>query len=194
MSPRGKAIPRLISAGERVLVAVGPRAVTARSVAREAGVATGALYHHLAEFDDFLAALVLDRFRAQAEQKAGFPQRAGSRTVEQNLADAAVSLLESPTLAVADLVRARTGLSVKVMGELDAGAAGLPEVQRAIVAYLEEERRLGRIAAAADTEAGTLMLVGAVTTCSCCTVRALRSRPARRIAAAVLIGLTERAP
>jgi AcrR family transcriptional regulator len=200
MSPRGKAIPQLreqlISAGERVLVAGGPGAVTARSVAREAGVATGSLYHHFADFDDFLAALVLGRFRAQAERMAGFPQRAGSRTVEENLTDAAAGLLESPTLAVADLVRARAGLSVKVMGELDAGAAGMPQVQRAIVAYLEEERRLGRIAAGADTEAGALMLVGAVHHLLLLHGSGLPqpARAARRIAAAMLTGLTERAP
>jgi AcrR family transcriptional regulator len=50
-------------------------------VAREAGVATGALYYHFAGFDDFLAAMVLDRFRVQAERMVGFPRRAGSRTV-----------------------------------------------------------------------------------------------------------------
>lgn len=200
MSPRGKAIPqlreRLILAGERVLVAGGPGAVTARAVAREAGVATGLLYHHFGNFDEFLAALVLDRFRVQAERMAGFPQRAGSRTVEVNLADAAAGLLESPALAVADLVRARAGLSVKVMGELNAGAAGMPEVQRAIVAYLDEERRLGRIAAAADTEAGALLLLGAVHHLLLMHGSGL-SQPdgaARRIAAAVLTGLTERGP
>jgi AcrR family transcriptional regulator len=199
MSPRGKAIPqlreRLVLAGERVLVAGGPGAVTARAVAREAGVATGLLYHHFGSFDDFLAALVLDRFRGQAERMAGFPQRAGSRTVEENLTDAAAGLLESPALAVADLVRARVGLSVKVMGELDAGAAGMPEVQSAIVAYLDEERRLGRIAASADTQAGALLLVGAVHHLLLLHGSGLL-RPAgaaRRIAAAMLTGLTERA-
>lgn len=199
MSPRGKTIPqlreRLISAGERLLVAGGPGAVTARAVASEAGVATGLLYYHFADFDDFLAALVLDCFRAQAERMAGLPRRAGSGTVEENLAGAAAGLLESPTLAVADLVRARAGLSVKVMGELGAGAPGMPEIQRAIVAYLEEERRLGRIAAAADTEAGALMLVGAVHHLLLLHGSGL-AQPAgmaRRIAAAVVTGLTERA-
>jgi AcrR family transcriptional regulator len=166
-------------------------------VAREAGAATGALHYHFADFDDYLAALVLDRCRVQAERMAGFPRRASSRTVEENLADAAApALLESSTLAVADLVRARTGLSVKVMGELEAGAAGLPEVRRAIIDYLEEERRLGRIAAGADTEAGALMLVGAAHHLLLLHGSGL-PRPvdvAHRIAAAMLTGLTERAP
>lgn len=197
MSPRGKAIPqlreRLILAGERLLTAGGPGAVTARAVAREAGVATGLLYHHFVDFDDFLAALVLERFRAQAGQMAGFPGRAGTRTVTENLAAAAAGLLESPALAVADLVRARAGLSVKVMGELGAGAPGMPEVQHAIVAYLDAERRIGRIAVAADTEAAALLLMGAVHHLLLMHGSGL-SEPAgmaRRIAAAVVTGLTE---
>ena len=200
MSPRGKAIPqlreRLILAGERVLVAGGPGAVTARAVAREAGVATGLLYHHFGNFDDFLAELVIDRLRAQAERMDGFPQRAGSRTVEENLADAAAGLLESPALAVADLVRSRAGLSVKVMEEMDAGAAGMPQVQRAIAGYLDAERRLGRIAAGADTEAGALLLMGAVHHLLLLHGSGLPqpADAARRIAAAVLTGLTERGP
>jgi AcrR family transcriptional regulator len=46
--------------------------VTARPVAREAGVATDALYYHFPDFDDFLAALVFDRVRVQAERMSGF--------------------------------------------------------------------------------------------------------------------------
>ena len=198
MSPRGKAIPqlreRLILAGERLLTAGGPGAVTARAVAQEAGVATGLLYHHFADFDDFLAALVLERFRAQARQVAGFPDRAGTRTVTDNLAAAAAALLESPALAVADLVRTRAGLSVKVMGELGAGAPGMREVQRAIVGYLDAERRIGRIAAAADTEAAALLLMGAAHHLLLMHGSGL-SDPAglaRRIAAAVVTGLMER--
>ena len=200
MSPRGKAIPqlreRLIRAGERVLAAGGPGAVTARAVAREAGVSVGLLYHHFADFDDFLAALVVERFRVQAGQLAGFAGRAGTRTVTENLADAAAGLLESPALAVADLVRARAGLSVKVMAALDAGAPGMAAVQQAIAGYLDEERRLGRIAAGADTEAGSLLLVGAVHQLLLGHGSGLPqpAGAARRIAAAVVTGMTESGP
>jgi AcrR family transcriptional regulator len=166
MSPRGQAIPdireRLFRAGERVLMAGGPGAISARSVAREAGVAAGALYNHFEDLDDFLAALVVDRFRVQAERAADLPALAGSRTVAENLSDAALALLESPTLAVAELVRARVNLSGRVMETLDPGAAGMPEIQGAIVSYLEHERALGRIAAGADAEAAALMLTGAM--------------------------------
>jgi AcrR family transcriptional regulator len=166
MSPRGQAIPnireRLFRAAERVLMEGGPGALSARSVAREANVAAGALYNHFDDLDDFLAELVIERFRVQAERARELPERAGSGTVQENLTIAALALLESPTLAVADLVRARVGLSARVMASLDAGAPGMADVQAAIVTYLERERSLGRVARAADTEAAALMLTGAM--------------------------------
>lgn len=149
MSPRGQAIPgireRLFRAAEKVLLGGGPGAVSARAVAGEAGVAVGVLYNHFDDLDDFLAELVIDRLRVQADRLRGLDGLAGSRTVAENLADTAAGLLESPTLAVA---------------ELGDGAPGISEVQGAIAAYLEGERRLGRITAEADTETAALILVG----------------------------------
>jgi AcrR family transcriptional regulator len=165
MSPRGRAIPdireRLFRAGEHVLMTGGPAAVSARSVAREAGVAAGALYNHFDDLDDFLAELVVDRFRVQAERAAALPRLAGTHSVAGNLAAAVLALLESPTLAVAELVRARPGLPARVMATLDAGAPGMAEIEAALVAYLDRERELGRVAADADVQAAVLMLTGA---------------------------------
>lgn len=164
MSPRGQAIPgireRLFRAAEKVLLGGGPGAVSARAVAGEAGVAVGVLYNHFDDLDDFLAELVIDRLRVQADRLRGLDGLAGSRTVAENLADTAAGLLESPTLAVAELVRARPGLSLQATTKLGDGAPGISEVQGAIAAYLEGERRLGRITAEADTETAALILVG----------------------------------
>jgi AcrR family transcriptional regulator len=159
-------------------------------------VAAGVLYNHFEDLDDFLAELVVDRFRVQAERAAELPRLAGSRTVTMNLAEAALALLESPTLAVAELVRARLGLSLRVMRALEAGAPGMREIEGAIVAYLESERRLGRIAAGADTDAAALMLVGAMHHL----LLLHGAEPpdpdeaARRVAQALVTGLTERRP
>jgi AcrR family transcriptional regulator len=200
MSPRGQVIPdireRLFGAGERVLMRSGPGAVSARAVASEAGVAAGVLYNHFEDLDDFLAELVVDRFRVQAERAAELPRLAGSRTVTANLADAALGLLESPTLAVAQLVRARLGLSSRVMKSLAAGVPGMPEIEGAIVAYLEIERRVGRIAAGADAEAAALMLVGAMHHLLLLHGAELPDpdEAARRVAQALVAGLTDHRP
>jgi AcrR family transcriptional regulator len=195
MSPRGKPIPeireRLFRAGERVLVAGGPGAVSARAVADEAGVAVGLLYNHFEDLDEFLVELVLDRFRVQAEKTAELPALAGSRTVADNLADAGLALLESPGLAVAELARARQGLFARVSARLAEGSRGLGDVQGSIAAYLEEERRLGRLAADADPTAAALMLVGAVHHLLLLHGSELRAprQTAERVATALVAGL-----
>jgi AcrR family transcriptional regulator len=200
VSPRGQVIPdsreRLFRAGERVLVRSGPGAISARAVAAEAGVATGLLYSHFADLDDFLAELVISRFRVEAERAAGLPELAGSRTVTENLADAALALLQSPVLAVAELVRARPGLSLRVMETLAAGAPGMPEIQGAVTAYLDSERRLGRVAARADTQAAALILVGAMHHVLLLHGSAPpgHAETARRVAEIIAAGITEHRP
>ena len=52
---------QLFDAAERVLLRDGPSALTSRAVTTEAGVAKGVLHRHFADFDAFLAELVLDR-------------------------------------------------------------------------------------------------------------------------------------
>ncbi len=200
MSPRGQAIPgireRLFGAAEQVLMDGGPGAISARAVAREAGVAAGVLYNHFEDLDDFLAELVIDRLRVQAQGVRGLPDLAGSRTVAENLTDAAAGLLDSPALAVAELVRTRPGLSLRVSGKLSAGAPGIPEVQGAIAAYLEGERRLGRVAADADTEAAAMILIAAVhhlLVLHGSELAKLREA-AERVVETLLAGITERRP
>src|SRR5689334_3785252 len=52
---------QLFDAAERVLLRDGAAALTSRAVTTEAGVAKGVLHRHFADFDAFLAELVLDR-------------------------------------------------------------------------------------------------------------------------------------
>ena len=52
---------QLFAAAERVLLRDGPHALTSRAVTAEAGCAKGVLHKHFADFDAFLAELVMDR-------------------------------------------------------------------------------------------------------------------------------------
>ena len=72
---------QLFDAAERVLLRDGPSALTSRAVTTEAGVAKGVLHRHFADFDAFLAELVLDRVARIAGQAAALrdpPGRAPS--------------------------------------------------------------------------------------------------------------------
>lgn len=70
MSPRGVAIEglreRLFAAAERVLARDGAAALTSRAVTEEAECAKGVLHTHFAGLDEFVAELVLYRFRTAA--------------------------------------------------------------------------------------------------------------------------------
>ncbi|MDX2679240.1 TetR/AcrR family transcriptional regulator [Streptomyces soliscabiei] len=166
MSPRGVAIPelreQLFSAAEQILLRDGPQGLTGRAVTREAGCATGLLHNHFGDLEGFLTELVVEQFRVQAEAAAHLPGLAGSGSVADNLVGASMSLLESTTLAIANLVIARPSLRPRVESALAAGAPGLPEVTASLTAYLDAEKRLGRVAEAADSQAITVALIGTV--------------------------------
>ncbi|MGH8996047.1 MAG: TetR/AcrR family transcriptional regulator [Acidimicrobiales bacterium] len=153
---------RLFEAAERVLVDRGPGGLTSRAVTAEAGVAKGVLHRHFADFDDFLAAFVLDRTGRLDEVSAGLLQTAGTKTVVANLTNALLILFGPVTVGIVALVISRDGLRHRLA---DAGASRLPLIQEAtamIAGYLGAERDRGRIRS--DADVGTLAptLIGAV--------------------------------
>ncbi|MFI0448881.1 TetR family transcriptional regulator [Actinomadura sp. 6N118] len=147
---------RLFRAAERVLASEGPGGVSARSVTKEAGCATGVLYNNFADLDEFLTELTLDRIRLESARMAALGERAGTGTVAGNLVEAGVALLESPAFAVAALVFSRPGLSQRI------APTALGEIEAGLAAYLGREQRLGRLAPQADTQAAAMMLFAAL--------------------------------
>lgn len=164
--PRGIAIaePRqhLFAAAERVIAAQGPSMLTSRAVAREAGVATGLLFAHFANFDDFLVGYAVDRSFQIAGAAASLPGRAGTGTVAANLSEAALATPLIALLAITRLFASRPTLVADVEAILGSGSAALRALERTIVEYLIAERQLGRILAGPDTEALALAVVGVV--------------------------------
>jgi AcrR family transcriptional regulator len=162
--PRGVAIPevrqQLFAAVEQLIATAGPSRLTSRAVTHEAGVATGLLYTHFANFDDFLVAYAIDRAFHISGEVAGLPKRAGSGTVAGNV-ERAVRALPLDTLqAVIRLTALRPDLAAKVEAVLGGGTAGPQAVEQAIAGYLAAEQRLGRVAAGADPEVLALAVVG----------------------------------
>jgi AcrR family transcriptional regulator len=165
MSPRGKPNPHaralLLAATERLIRRDGIEAVTTRTVAREAQVATGLLYNYFADKDELLVALLDYRLRAAGTRLTALPARAGTRTVRENLVEIVAESLDTllayaPLLAVLmsrpDL---RPGADQPTIG---------PDREEAIVparAYLQAELRAGRIRHGSDVDAAAMLLVGA---------------------------------
>ena len=165
MSPRGRAIPgvreQLFQAADRLLVRAGPAALTTRAITSEAGVANGVLHRHFRDLDTFLAEFAADRLRAIADIAAALPARAGQGTVIGNLTDATLALFGSSALALVNLVASRPALGT-ALEHITTVGSGLGDVEKHFTAYLEAEKKLGRIAADADTQTIAFTLLGSV--------------------------------
>ncbi|MEU6021149.1 TetR/AcrR family transcriptional regulator [Micromonospora sp. NPDC047134] len=160
--PRGVATPEprqhLFAAAERVIVEEGSSRLTSRAVTREAGVATGLLFTHFTNFDDFLVGYAVDRSFQLAGAVAGLPARAGSATVTENLSEVGQALPPTTLVTMTRLMAYRPGITAEVEAVLGPGSAGLQPVERSIARYLAAEQQLGRVPASADPEALALVV------------------------------------
>jgi AcrR family transcriptional regulator len=163
--PTGVAIrdarQQLFAAAERVLLRDGPSALTSRAVTAEAGVAKGVLHRHFADFDAFLAEFVLDRVERMDPQAAALREAAGTGSVAGNLAGALTALFGSVAVAIVALVDFRDELRARLREAWPAGVPVLTEAMVMIASYLAAERDMGRIAADADVDTLSAVLIGA---------------------------------
>lgn len=162
---RGVAIPevgeQLFAAADRVLARDGAAGVTTRAVTAEAGVANGVLHRHFRGLDDFLAAFVASRLSGIASGTAELPGRAGEGTVAGNLTQATMAVFGASAQALMSLVAAKPELG-KVLEHDAQDTDGLGSIERHFAAYLDAEKNLGRIGAAADTQTLAFTLLGTV--------------------------------
>ena len=162
---RGVAIPevreQLLAAADRVLARDGPAGLTTRAVTAEAGVANGMMHRHFRDLDEFLTSFVASRLAVIADNAAALPGRAGDGTVTGNLTEATVAVFGISAQALMSLVAAKPELGAAL--EHAAGrAGGLGDIERHFAAYLDAEKKLGRIGPGADTETLAFTLLGTV--------------------------------
>ncbi len=152
---------QLFDAAERVLLRGGPNVLTSRAVTVEAGCAKGVLHRHFADFDAFLAELVLDRVARIDRQAAALRRSAGTGTVAGNVTSALTELFGSVAVAIIGLIIFRDDLRVRLRQATPTGVPVLTEATGMIASYLTTERNLGRIAADADVATLAPTLIGA---------------------------------
>jgi AcrR family transcriptional regulator len=152
---------QLFDAAERVLLRDGPHALTSRAVTSEAGCAKGVLHRHFADFDTFLAELVLDRVARIGDQAAALRESAGTGTVTGNLTAALTALFGSVALEILGLVTFRDDLRARLRQVTPTGLPIVTEAGRMIASYLIAEQERGRIAPGADVDTLSLTLIGA---------------------------------
>ncbi|ARX88406.1 hypothetical protein SMD44_07893 [Streptomyces alboflavus] len=152
---------QLFDAAESILLRDGPSALTSRAVTTEAGCAKGVLHRHFADFDAFLAELVLDRVARVEASAATLRAAAGSGGVADHLAAALTDLFGSVAVAIVGLVTSRDELRARLRQSLPTGVPVLTQAAATIASYLAAERDLGRVAADADIDALAPTLIGA---------------------------------
>ena len=154
---------QLVDAAERVLRAKGLARATTKEIAREAGYAEGTLYLHFADKLDLVRAVHEKLLPAFVEVVRHLPERAGTGTVQGNLTELAhgalrlyrdLTPLGSSLFADPELLRRFRALLAERGG-------GPHRAWGPVVAYLEAEQALGRVAPEADPAAATLLLLGA---------------------------------
>ncbi|WP_405137955.1 TetR/AcrR family transcriptional regulator [Nocardia sp. NBC_01388] len=152
---------QLFDAAERVVLRDGPSALTSRAVTTEAGCAKGVLHRHFADFDDFLAELVLDRITRIDQQAGALRESAGTGTVVGNLAEALSAVFGSLAVAIVSLVIFRDELRARLRQHRPTGVPLLAEATAMIAGYLTAERDLGRVRDDADIDSLAPTLIGA---------------------------------
>ncbi|MFF3832959.1 TetR/AcrR family transcriptional regulator [Streptomyces sp. NPDC002458] len=152
---------QLFDAAERVLLRDGPSALTSRAVTTEAGCAKGVLHRHFADFDAFLAALVLARTGEIEAQATALRDSAGTGTVTGNLAHALTALFGPVAVAIIPLLTFRDELRSRLRSTSPAGVPILSEGAAMAASYLAAERDLGRVIADADIDTLAPTLIGA---------------------------------
>jgi AcrR family transcriptional regulator len=149
--PTGAPIPdvraRLLAAAERVLLRDGPGGLTSRTVTTEAGCAKSVLHRHFGGFDDFLAELTASHAARIRHRAARLLGSTGTGSVAGNLTTALVSLSESADIAVISLAISRDGQRTR-RRQASRDPSPLRETEIMIAFYLDQERRLGRVAPA----------------------------------------------
>ncbi len=152
---------KLIQATERLLRRDGLALVTTRKIAREAGVAEGALYHHFKDKAELLHAVVSFSMGDFHEVLESLPQQVGQQTVQENLErtvqaafDFQFKIVPIVCSLYADhklLRRTREILTERGIG---------PQCSITVLAaYLQAEQQLGRVVADIEPQAAAELLL-----------------------------------
>jgi len=162
-SPATGTRAQLVDAAERVLRSKGLARATTKEIAREAGCAEGTLYLHFADKLDLVRAVHERLLPGFIEMVSHLPERAGTGTVEGNLADLARGALGlyRDMRPLGSSLFADPELLQRFQVMLAERQGGPQRAWEPVVAYLRAEQALGRVDPGADPAAATLLLLGA---------------------------------
>lgn len=152
---------KLVRATERLLRTNGLARVTTREIAREAGVAEGALYHHFRDKAELIHAVVQESLGDFREVMESLPLQVGQRTLGENLEHMlqAAFDFQFKIIPITCSLFADHQLLTRTQEILEERSIGPKRSVAALTAYLSAEQRLGRVAAGVDPHSAAELLL-----------------------------------
>ncbi|MGY1753355.1 TetR/AcrR family transcriptional regulator [Blastococcus sp. SYSU D01042] len=155
----------LIRATTELVAEVGYHDATTRVIAERAGVAEGSIYRHFPDKRALFTAALLEGQREVSGWMAGLPALAGSRPVEEVLADTfrQLSRLRESVVPLELAMAAMPELQRHLAGdELRQAIEGLGGPPHLLAEYLRAEQALGRVRPDLDPVRMAMMLLASL--------------------------------
>jgi AcrR family transcriptional regulator len=170
----------LLDVAEGLLAERSVTAITTRELARAAEVSEGVLYNYFADKNDLVLTALVHRFAALVARLEAAAPEAGERSLAENVATLAEALfaLHVEAMPIIGRLLAEPSLLHRFMHDIHARTQpfGGKQIRDAVLRYLSDEQRLGRIATGVDIDAATDLLIGGVALLS---VPAMTGAPSR---------------
>ena len=161
--PAGQTRAKLVKATASVMRERGLTGTTIRQIAKEAGVAEGALYRHFSDKVELILAVMLEEWPSLAVAITGLHDHIGRGTVRGNLRTLVVAALDGYEELVPFVATITNDPAVlaAVREEFAARRIGPARAHDGLVMYLEAEAGRGRVELAAPAEVISAALLGA---------------------------------
>ncbi len=154
---------KIVEAAERVMRERGLARSTTKEIARAAGYSEGTLYKHFESKEDLFLAVLAERLPSFLALVEELPGRVGRGTVRGTLVEVASTALAfyEEIVPMAASIYSEPGLLARHREGIHKRGSGPRMVNEALAAYLDAEKRLGRVREDADPEAAAAMVLGA---------------------------------
>jgi AcrR family transcriptional regulator len=154
---------KLIEATARVMRERGLTGTTIREIAREAGLAEGALYRHFPDKIELIRAVMLEKWPSLAQTMARLLDSVGSGSVRSNLETAVVEAVDGyrELLPFVATISNDADVLAAMRQEFAARRIGPVRAHDAVVMYLDAEVEHGRVRLTAPAPIISAALLGA---------------------------------
>ena len=154
---------KIVEAAERVMRERGLARSTTKEIARAAGYSEGTLYKHFESKEDLFLCVLDERLPSFVDLVEELPERAGKGAVRRTLEEVASKALAfyGEIVPMAASIFSEPGLLARHREGITNRGRGPWTVNEALAAYLDAEKRLGRVSEDVDPEATAAMVLGA---------------------------------